>query len=191
MLVGTVLFTTGMVWFNTVKATAWPGVVVTGLSGSIISSVLWGLVPVTVPDHDVLGIAFGAVHSVENAVIVSAGVTIGALRDSTGNYHASLWCLVFVAVIGVVAAAILVWIGVVPAPLPVSTTSPQTDSEQMQSPERTEALETATTENQRLLASSLPKRHGNQADADSDVGLDVFEVDVDDELLFQHAADRY
>jgi hypothetical protein len=191
MLVGTILFTVGLVWFNTVKATAWPGVVAVGLSGSIISSVIWGLVPITVPDPNVLGVAFGAVHSVENAVIVSAGVTIGALRDATGSYHASLWCLVAVAAVGVVAAAILVKIGVVPDTVPLPASPQQAEVECIQSPNATLGTEVKSTENQRLLAHSLPKRHGNQADADCDVGLDVVEVDIDDEVLFQHAADRY
>lgn len=42
---GMALFTVGALWFNFVRWSPWPGVVITGVSGAIISSVIWGLVP--------------------------------------------------------------------------------------------------------------------------------------------------
>lgn len=58
-------------------------------------------------DTSVLGIAFGTVLSVESGVILLCGVGIGQLRDHTGNYTASLWCLIGLATVGIIAAVAL------------------------------------------------------------------------------------
>lgn len=58
-----------------------------------------------------LGIAFGTIISIENGVILASGVGIGALRDSTGDYHSALWCLAALGLAGFLAAAALRWRG--------------------------------------------------------------------------------
>lgn len=58
-----------------------------------------------VPDHSTLGVAFATVVGVENAVIFGMGIVVGHLKDVSGNFHASLWCLTALALSGVAASS--------------------------------------------------------------------------------------
>ena len=52
---------------------------------------------------------------VQNVVLFGLGMAVGELKDSTGDFHASLWCMLAVAAAGLVAA-----VGVKAMGLPVA-----------------------------------------------------------------------
>jgi hypothetical protein len=78
-----------------------------------------------VPDSNVLGIAFGTISSVENAVVLASGVGVGSLRDSSGSYQPALWYLFSIAGVGCFCAITLRCLGV---STPTPMTSPDSAS---------------------------------------------------------------
>jgi hypothetical protein len=135
LLLGTLLFVFGVVWFNTVFTTPWPGVIACGFGGSLVTSTMWAPFPQVCSElcdfpcvvfHqfvlsrqamgplnvDKLGTAFGVVHSAESLVAVVAGIGFGAIKDMTDSYKGSLWFLAGLCAVASAASLVLVCKGV-------------------------------------------------------------------------------
>lgn len=75
------LFTAGLIWFNTVTISPWPGVALVGVAGAVISSVLWGVVPVVSCSPDIV-----CCQNVMVALKLKCDVTTGCHRSQRSWY---------------------------------------------------------------------------------------------------------
>lgn len=107
LVVGTLAQVCGTLCLSFVAVSPWFAVVVLGVSGSLVTSVAWGLVPRVVHKHEELGVAFSCIHGVENSLVLVVGVLVGMMKDVLGTYKEAVWMLGGVSALGFVAALLL------------------------------------------------------------------------------------
>jgi nitrate/nitrite transporter NarK len=87
----------------------WIPMVALGISFSLVPAALWPALPLMVKDQQ-LGTAFGVIGMVQNVGLFLFPLAAGALRDSTGNYRATMTMFSGLAVLGLLLA---IWLKVI------------------------------------------------------------------------------